>query len=107
MLFICLASILPVPYLGRVIRKSAFCTFEIQRRRSAIWPAPLFSQPLFWNASFFEIQNFKTLTHAFCNYTAWFVSYLVGSPEDKSSPDEARVMLSLKVVLRLLQTENI
>ena len=36
-------------------------------------------------------ENFKPLA-SFCDCTAWFVSYLVGNPEDQFSHNEAHII---------------
>ena len=38
------------------------------------------------------IRNFKPLA-IFCGYTAWFVSDLVGNPDDRFSHNEAQVLV--------------
>ena len=58
-----------------------------QRRRSA----PLFSLHRYNDPSTTYIRKFKPLA-IFCSCTAWFVSDLVGNPEDRFSQNEAHML---------------
>ena len=62
-------------HLNRVVRKSDFCLCETKDEGQHLW---------FRYTSSTYIQNFK-IRAFFCDCTEWFVSDLVGNPEDRFS----------------------
>ena len=69
------------------MRNSAFSTCKKQRHRSAAADQRLCFCYID-STLLSSIRNYKPLA-IFCACTAWFVSDVVGNPEDKSSHDEA------------------
>ena len=75
-----------LPYLNEPrCEKIGFLHMRKQRRRSATRIV---------QSLYFQIRNFKLLA-IFAGCTAWFVSDLVENPEDRSSQNEAQMILPL------------
>ena len=79
------------------MRKPVYAICEQQRHRSACASAQsdqslCCSLPRQYDTSSFYIKNFKPLP-SFCGCAGWFVSYMVGNPEDRFSRDEAYCVL--------------
>ena len=91
--------------MSHVMRKSVYAISERQRRRSACASAQsdqhlCCSLSRQYNASCFCIRNFKPLP-SFCGCAGRFVSYLVESPKDRLSLDEAHMFFFFLTTNRL------
>ena len=80
--------------MSRVVRKPAFCICENkdadQLRGNCEGNRKADQRLCFPYTDSTIIRNFKPLA-IFCGCTAWFVSDLVGNPEDRFSQNEAQM----------------
>ena len=68
-----------IKFLNNVMRKPVFALCKQQRRRSPCAPCSCY------------VLNFKTVA-SLCGCAGRFVSYLVATPEDRFSRDEAQII---------------
>ena len=69
------------------------CLMSYANNKGADQPCYLLARQ--YNISRFYSRNFKALA-SFCGCAGWFVSCLVGNPEDRFSRDEAHVFSNKK-----------